>query len=123
MSDERDHTDHEKCEKCEGCVPCGCICHLAPETEGAQEEAEAPLTLASMGLLPFRTGDALTCPKCSFTGLKRTFHEMIVISMDENKYPCQEWVEKNLLGGTISEHLCVRCSGCNYGFPMKTADA
>lgn len=116
MSDE--HADHEKCENCGGCVPCGCLCHLAGDP---QETGEPPLTLESMGLLPFMDGEGLRCPKCRAAGTQINYHEMIILTVSDDKFPCQEWVEKNLLGGTIGEHLCVRCQRCRYGFPMRTA--
>lgn len=138
MSDEGifcDDPNHERCEKCSGCVPCGCLCHLAGDEERCQgcghHEGEgcgcppsAPLTLESMGLMAFREGEGLSCPKCHMHGIAVTYHEMIIFVTDVGgQTPCQEWVQKNLLGGTIGEHLCCRCQRCGYGFPMKTADS
>jgi len=102
-------SDDEK--RCEGCghhegEGCGC----------------PPLTLASMGLMPFMQGEGLRCPKCQALIAAMTYHESIIFSMEE-KTPCQEWVEKSLLGGSIGEHLCVRCHKCQYGFPMRCYDA
>lgn len=101
-------------------------CEIWSMSKRAQRECpgEVPLTLGAMGLTAFRTGEALQCPKCESpsSAMTMVFHEMAVLSM-EAKAPCQEWIEKNLLGGVISEHLCVRCSRCGYGFPMRTADS
>lgn len=99
-----------------------------PRCEGCgHDEAEGcgcpPLTLESMGLLPFMQGEGLRCPKCQMLVTAMIYHERITFSLSGDKTPCQEWVEKNLLGGTIGEHLCVRCQQCQYGFPMRTADA
>jgi hypothetical protein len=76
-----------------------------------------------MGLLAFMEGEGRRCPKCNMPGIQVSYHEMIILTTDGDPRPCQEWVQKNLLGGTIGEHLCCRCQGCGYGFPMRTADA
>jgi DnaJ-class molecular chaperone len=75
-----------------------------------------------MGLAAFRSGDGLSCPKCHSSGLQKRYHEMVIMSMGDEMHPCQEWVQKGLLQGQVGEHLCLRCQGCGYGFPMKTAD-
>jgi hypothetical protein len=114
-------SDQEK--KPEGEHPCDngtCNCD-GPEARECR--GEVPLTLESMGLLPFMEGESLRCPKCSAVGSQVNYHEMIILTVSDDKFPCQEWVEKNLLGGTITEHLCVRCQRCRYGFPMRTADS
>jgi hypothetical protein len=87
------------------------------------EQPEVPLTLESMGLAAFRTGEALSCPKCGSHGLQKRYHEMVVMSLVEESHPCEEWVQKGLLQGAVGEHLCLRCAGCGYGFPMRCADA
>lgn len=99
---------------------CDCDC---PEAREGREEA--PLTLESMGLSAFRSGEALICPKCQAPSpvMAMEYHDSVIISMDGDKPPCQEWVEKNLVGRVIGEHLCLRCARCNYGFPMRCADA
>lgn len=118
MSSMCENPDHERCERCSGCVPCGCLCHLAGDSE---EPVEAPLTLESMGLLPFMEGEGLRCPKCNTTGLALTFHETLIIVMSDEEHPCAQWTRKGLLPGRVGEHLCARCSRCGYGFPMRTA--
>jgi hypothetical protein len=118
MSDENEEPEASKEHPCDNGT---CDCD-GPEARECR--AETPLTLESMGLVAFHANDALRCPKCgaSAEALKKRYHEGVTITLGDGSNPCQEWVAKKLLGGSIGEHLCVRCSGCDYGFPMKCAD-
>jgi hypothetical protein len=77
-----------------------------------------------MGLLGFMEGEGLRCPKCHMAGIKIDYHEMAVFTTDSaDPAPCQQWIMKGLIQGSVGEHLCCVCQRCRYGFPMKCADA
>lgn len=120
MTDE--HADHEKCERCEGCVPCGCICHLAGDS-GTEEDPEEGRELVEleMGLREYE-GET-QCPKCGSTTVQVVFHPTVVVAMGDELFACQEWIMEGLLTPNTSQHLCMRCLRCRYGWPTKTRDA
>lgn len=113
--------DHSRCEQCNGCVTCGCLCHLtgeSPEEEGVAESLE--LVHIEFGLQPYRTEQA--CPKCAYNGLKVTYHSLLVMNVGAQQFPCGSWYRSGILTGDVSEHLCIRCLRCGYGWPTQTAD-
>lgn len=124
-----DNPEHERCERCTGCVPCGCICHLAGEdaedaedAEGSEVESDPELVHLEMGLREYSSG--AICVKCGSDHPRVTYHSHIVMTLGtDTEWPCAAWVRSGLLTGSVTEHLCIRCLRCNYGFPCKTADA
>lgn len=111
--------DHEQCERCGGCVIHGCICRLAGDSEEAEEAPE--LVVLEMGLPDCPTD--IQCPKCRGTTVEVIYHEHVLVSMDGPEWPCAAWVRSGILTPNITEHLCLRCLRCRYGYPTKTADA
>lgn len=111
-----DEPNHERCDRCGGCAHCGCLCHLV---DGPPDE---PLVHLEMGLKNFQ--EEIFCPKCHGDIVRVTLHENILQTIGgEGSHPCAEWLNKGLLTATVTEHLCLRCQRCGYGWPTKTADA
>lgn len=113
---------HERCEGCGGCVVDGCLCHLAGESA---EEPEEALTLDSMGLREFDlSSEERQCPKCGFGQMRVAYHPRIVLVPGiEQEFPCGAWVISGILSDTVTQHLCLQCVRCGYGYPTKTGDA
>lgn len=87
-----------------------------PQDENASEEIpEIP-----SGLRPFMHEPI--CPKCASTGVRVVYHPMIIMSLGDGQYPCACWLSAGLLSSEVSQHLCLRCSRCGYGWPSETAD-
>lgn len=103
---------------------CGCGCDSCP-THGHSEGEDCgcrELVIVEMGLRNF-PGPETPCPKCTSEMPKIVFHPYVVISMDEAEHPCAQWAREGLLTSPITEHICVRCNRCGYGYPAKTADS
>lgn len=112
--------DHERCDRCGGCVPCGCLCHLAGDEQAEQPEEQL---FVELGLREFQ--QEVSCPKCNTAQYQMVFHPNIILTVGdtaEGDFPCGQWVRQGLLTPIVTQHLCVRCLRCGYGFPMKTAD-
>lgn len=87
-------------------------------------EGEEPNELVVLELdLKDTPGPETPCPKCGSEMPKITFHPFILISMGEEEWPCAAWAREGLLTAPVTEHLCVRCNRCGYGYPAKTADS
>lgn len=113
--------NHERCGGCGGCTTCGCLCHLAAEAVEAQQQPDRQgLIHIEFGLQPF-TPEPM-CPKCRSEGVQVTYHSLVIMNVGQGEYPCGSWYRSKILTGEVSEHLCLRCMRCHYGWPTKTAD-
>lgn len=102
------------------CAGCG---HT--EAEGCGCPPEEPLTLESMGLREYDLRDEeRSCPKCGANHMQVTYHPQVVLTLGEGQsFPCGAWVLSGILSESITQHLCLLCLRCGYGYPTKTADA
>lgn len=89
------------------------------------EVPEEPLTLESMGLRDYDLRDEeRACPKCGANHMQVIYHPRIVITLGEGQgFPCGSWVLSGILSDSVTQHLCLHCLRCGYGYPTKTADA
>jgi hypothetical protein len=92
---------------------CDCNGHPAPDDE---EE----LVHLEMGMRPFT--EEAHCPKCMFSSVKSEWHVM-AIAGHTPRYPCDDWIFRGLLTGSVGEHLCRTCHRCGYGWPEQCADS
>jgi hypothetical protein len=95
------------------------LCHLA--------DAEEPPPAHLSGLIHIEIGlqrfqPEPCCPKCSSFAIQAIFHPLIVMSVGVGQHPCSAWYGQGILTGNVSEHLCLRCTRCGYGWPTHTAD-
>jgi len=104
-----------RCERCGHHAGEGCGC---PPDEPA-------LTLADMGLRDYDlNNEDRACPKCGFSQMQVIYHSRVVITVGEGQgFPCGAWVLSGILSDQTTQHLCLRCVRCGYGYPTKTADA
>lgn len=120
-----DNPGHERCERCGGCVPCGCLCHLAGGED--EEQASSGLVTLEMGLREFDlNSEERSCPKCGYGQMQVVFHPNVIFTLGETpegSFPCGTWVMAGILSDQTTQHLCLRCLRCGYGYPTKTADA
>jgi hypothetical protein len=87
-----------------------------------ENEQDQELIVLDLGLRD-TPGPETPCPKCSAELPRITFHAFVIISMGEEEWPCAAWTREGMLTGPVTEHLCVRCQRCGYGYPAKTADS
>lgn len=90
-----------------------------------EQPEEEPLTLESMGLRDYDLhSEERLCPKCGFGQMQVVYHSRVVLTVGEGQgFPCGSWVLSGILSDTVTQHLCLRCLRCGYGYPTKTADA
>jgi hypothetical protein len=89
--------------------------------DGSQDPPErVELVVLEMGLQEFQ--EHMRCPKCFMEGIQVEWHPNLMIGCDPET-PCGIWVQAGLLTPSTTEHLCLRCNRCRYGWPTKTADA
>jgi predicted nucleic-acid-binding Zn-ribbon protein len=72
------------------------------------------------GLRPFQHESM--CPKCGSTGIRAVYHPCVVLTLGDGQFPCASWMLSGILTPEVSQHLCLRCARCGYGWPTKTAD-
>lgn len=131
--------DHLRCSACEepsdgehAEEPCpgaprrcpGCDHHAG---EGCGCPPQDVLTLESLGLRPYDLdSEERACPKCGFGNMQVVYHPNVILTVGETvegSFPCGAWVMAGILSDQTTQHLCLRCMRCNYGYPTKTADA
>lgn len=85
-------------------------------------EQDPELVFLEMGLRS-TPGPETPCPKCTAELPRIAYHSHILIVIGEDEWPCAEWVRTGLITSSVTEHLCIRCQRCGYGYPAKTADS
>lgn len=87
------------------------------------QSTEAELMALETGLLPYDGSDEPSCIKCGAGHMKVHYHPVVIMSMGDEKTPCAELLIQRLMSTAVTEHLCVRCLRCGYGWATETADA
>ncbi len=90
-----------------------------------EPQEEQALTLDSMGLREFDLHDEeRQCPKCRYAQMRVVYHARIVLTPGTGQeFPCGSWVLSGILADSVTQHLCLQCARCGYGYPTKTSDA
>lgn len=90
----------------------------------SNEEPEEPLTLDSMGLREFDLhSEERQCPKCRYAQMRVVYHARIVLVPGiQQEFPCGAWVLSGILSDSVTQHLCLQCMRCGYGYPTRTGD-
>lgn len=89
-----------------------------------EQSTDAELETMETGLQPCITdSDEVSCEKCGAGHVKVMYHPMVLIHLGGEESPCAELLRRQILSGEVTEHLCVRCVRCGYGWATETADA